>query len=220
MTAARALRKSRRGAQSPSVATQHQPRDRLDARVCWTNAPLAVAVYPSERGRESATDSAMCGGTGNQTARITGFGEFPQIAMRRARVPADPDSPSRSPRDPPACRHRDADSICRTAGSWGLWDVDSGGTGHVTRPVASGAAAPPRRGATRRRIGLAACVARPATRATDWTVVDRSVTSGRLAHKRTLNGTLPPRLALLLLPRRGTDNRRSPPTERLVMMSA
>ena len=28
----------------------------------------------------------------------------------------------------------------------GLWDVDSGGTGHVTRPAASGAAAPPRGG--------------------------------------------------------------------------
>jgi hypothetical protein len=57
------------------------------------NAPSAVAVYPTERGRESATESAMYGGIGNHAARRTRFGKFPQSAIVR-RVPTGDDPQS------------------------------------------------------------------------------------------------------------------------------
>ena len=76
VTAARAERKSSRPAESSSVATQHRPKHRADACVCWMNAPSAVAVCSPKRRRESATHSAICGGIGNQIARNNGFRQF------------------------------------------------------------------------------------------------------------------------------------------------
>jgi hypothetical protein len=73
VTAARAERKGRCRAEFSSVATQHRPRNRVDARVSWLNSPSAVAVCFPKRGRESATDSAICRGIGSETARISGI---------------------------------------------------------------------------------------------------------------------------------------------------
>ena len=75
---------------------------------------LAVAVCSPERGRESATDSAMCGGTGNQTARKTGFGRFPQTAIVRRAYRLVPDSPSRSCGVPRTPQPETPSQVCRT----------------------------------------------------------------------------------------------------------
>jgi hypothetical protein len=133
VTAARAQRKCRRRAQSSSVATQHQPRDRLDPRVCWIDTPLAVAVCSPAGGRESASDSAMCGGTGNRTARTTGLRQVSAIRDRPARVPAGPDLPDRSSAILP--RAATGTRLDMPLGhSWYLWDgADSGKAGVTWR---------------------------------------------------------------------------------------
>lgn len=110
-----------------------------------------------------------------QTARTTGFGEFPQIAIRPART-TGAGSPPALTRDPPASPERGRRLDMPHGYSWTSQTAEE--PGHVARPAASGRSRPtPDADATPERTPLT--LARAVTNPIDRTVVDRSVESGK-----------------------------------------
>ena len=158
VTAARAQRKCRRRAQSSSVATQQRPHHRPDARVCWMNGPPAVAVCSPKGGRESATDSAICGGIGNATARNNGSRHVSANRDHPARVPTHPDLPLARSRIAPRAELRAVSTESRSSDPRHR-DGRREGSARVYPPNAT-ASSHPRRAPYRSSRPSATCICR------------------------------------------------------------